>query len=206
MELTQLLDRPGLEPEIRLLVAAKAAIAPGAWPRLAECVGTARDRGFVRADLEETILQAVLFYGFPRVVSAFEVLQTEWPADAPPAGGALPPAEQRAAGEQLFAQIYGDGAASVEAMLRSFHNEFCEFVLSAAYGRILTRPGLSPRTRELLAVGALAALDQLPQLVAHARGAMTFGATAGQVEEAVITALHDEAAAEAIMRRVLRIK
>ena len=49
-------------------------------------------------------------------------------------------------------------------MLASFHREFHDFVLEAAYGRILTRPGLDAGTRELLAVTALASLDQKPQL------------------------------------------
>ncbi|MFM1873598.1 MAG: Carboxymuconolactone decarboxylase family, partial [Planctomycetota bacterium] len=63
------------------------------------------------------------------------------------------------------------------AMLRGCHGEFHDFVLEAAYGRILARPGLPPLERELLACAALAAQDQERQFVAHARGARTFGAS-----------------------------
>ena len=60
-----------------------------------------------------------------------------------------------------------------------------DFVLEAAYGRVLARPGLDALTRELLAVTALLALDQVPQLVAHARGALHFGADREAVAEAM---------------------
>jgi alkylhydroperoxidase/carboxymuconolactone decarboxylase family protein YurZ len=89
-------------------------------------------------------------------------------------------------------------------MLRSFHGEFHDFVLSAAYGRILTRPGLTGRQRELLATGALQTLQQVPQLVAHARGALTLGATETEVREALYTADPDEGRVDDAMRRILR--
>ena len=202
--LDTLLERPGLPIDERLLIAAKCAIAPGAWDRLAECVRAGRERELDRALLDETLLQALLFFGFPRIVTAFEVLQREWPAEAPPSGGALPVELQAAAGSRLFDQIYAKNSDRVRAMLASFHQEFHDFVLSAAYGRILTRPGLTERQRELLATGALQALGQVPQLVAHARGALTFGATETEVREAIFTADPDEARADEAMRRILR--
>ena len=44
----------------------------------------------------------------------------------------------------------------------------------------------------LLAVGALALMDQRPQLIAHARGAMHFGATQADLEEVLFTVTLDE--------------
>ena len=58
------------------------------------------------------------------------------------------------------------------------------------------------RTRELIAVGALAAMDQVPQLVAHARGALAFGAAPAEVREALWTALPDSPAVDEHMRRI----
>ena len=87
-------------------------------------------------------------------------------------------------------------------MLAQHHGELHDFVLQAAYGRILTRPGLTARQRELLAVSALASLEQKPQLIAHARGALRCGATAGEVSEALYTALRDEAATARLMGSV----
>src|SRR5687768_14639773 len=75
-----LLDRDGLEASVRVLVIAGVAIWRGDWPRLRHAARAARRRGRPRADLEETLLQAVLFCGFPRVVTAFEQLGAAWPA------------------------------------------------------------------------------------------------------------------------------
>lgn len=202
MSFQLLLSRPGLAVGTRHLIAAKAAIWSADWSRFGEVLPSARANGVPRADLEETLLQATLFYGFPRVVSAFDALGRDWPAATPPVGGALPQPDQAAAGRRLFAQIYGRNDAAVRAMLASFHGEFHDFVLEAAYGRVLTRPGLSPQLRELLAAGALAVMQQIPQFIAHARGALTFGASRVELREALITAMTDERAADELLVRV----
>ncbi len=191
----------GLDPRLRRLIAAKIAASRADWTGLATAIQETRLAAGSRADLEETLLQGTLFYGFPRTVTAFESLQREWPTPVAPSGGGLPATEHAAAGARLFAAIYGENSASVLGMLRSFHADFADFVLEAAYGRVLARPGLPPRERELLAVGALAALEQIPQLVAHARGAIGFGARLDEVQEAITLAVGAGRAAE-LMRRI----
>ena len=57
------------------------------------------------------------------------------------------------------------------------------------------------KTRELLAVGALAALGQIPQLVAHARGALRFGSTQAEVREAMQLSGLDATEAESALSR-----
>ena len=73
-----------------------------------------------------------------------------------------------AAGDALFAGIYGRNEGAVRTLLRNCHQEFHDFVLQAAYGRILTRPHLDPRRRELIAVAVLAAQEQVRQFAGHA--------------------------------------
>jgi alkylhydroperoxidase/carboxymuconolactone decarboxylase family protein YurZ len=187
MSIDELLARDGLPAAERLLVLAAVAIWRGDWPQLQRIVAAARTLARPRADLEETLLQAVLFCGFPRVVTAFEQLGAGWPTAVPPRGGALPAAEQPAAGAQLFAGIYGRNEPAVRAMLRGCHEEFHDFVLQAAYGRILTRPHLDPRRRELIAVAVLAAQNQVRQFAGHARGALHFGASIAELREVLVT-------------------
>ena len=200
-----LLQRPGLPPELRLLVLFKACIWPGDTLLEAQLIERAPGVGVSRTDLEEAVLQATLFFGFPRAVRAFEVLDEKWPVDTPPSGGGLPEAAQKAAGRELFASVYGRNDTAVRQRLRSFHGEFHDFVLEEAYGRVLARPGLAPRIRELLAVGALTQLDQWPQLVAHARGAMHFGASESDLRETVYTVTLDEEHSIDTARRLLRL-
>ena len=199
-----LLRRPGLDARERLLVLFKACIWPGDTDLQARLIRCAEQTGVGRPDLEETILQATLFFGFPRSVTAFEVLNRNWPIASPPTGGGLPEAEQDQAGRKLFASIYGHNDAAVRGMLASFHSDFHDFVLRAAYGGILARPGLAPKTRELLAVGALSLMEQWPQFVAHARGALHFGATELELRETVFTVALDEEHAAEIVRRLRR--
>ena len=203
MSLDDLLARPGLSAGERILIRAQVLIWPGRWDDLATCFARSRDDGVPRSHVEELLLQAVLFCGFPRVVRAFRVLQESWPAERPPTGGALPLQDQAAAGNELFAAIYRGNTESVRAMLQSYHGELHDFVLDTAYGRILSRRGLPPRTRELIAVGALAMMDQIPQLVAHGRGALNFGADEEQIFEAIYTALQDGEEAKKLTRRIV---
>jgi alkylhydroperoxidase/carboxymuconolactone decarboxylase family protein YurZ len=199
-----LLTRPGLDANVRAIACAKVAVWRGDWDRLAQVVRAARALGCARQALEEGLLQGVLFYGFPRTITAFETLSAQWPAPAP-TGGGLPPAAQPAAGQALFRAIYGRNADAVGAMLHGFHRELHDFVLEVAYGRILSRPALAPAARELAAVAVLAVMDQTPQLVAHGRGAMHFGATAEQVFEALYTALApDDVAIHALHSKIVR--
>ena len=202
MDLDALLARDGLPIDERLLIRMMACLWPGDQDGLRACVVAARDRDVSRTSIEELFLQGVLFCGFPRIVNGFRVLNEEWPVDTPPTGGGLPVAEQRAAGREMFDTIYGDNAPDVHAMLRGYHEEFHDFVLESAYGRVLSRPGLSPRVRELIAVGILAQTEQVPQLIAHGRGARKFGASADAVREAIYTATGDIDRSRALAERI----
>lgn len=204
-DIASLLARPGLDPAVRALLAANAAILGADWPRFAACLVAGKEHGLGRPHVEEMLLQAVLYFGFPRAIAAFDSLQECWPGEAtPPQGGGLPEPEQMAAGREVFDTIYGKNSEPVRAMLGSMHGELHDFVLGVAYGRILTRPGLPPQVRELLAVTALESLDQVPQLVAHARGALAFGASEAEVREAVYTARLSEDGIDELMDRVAR--
>jgi alkylhydroperoxidase/carboxymuconolactone decarboxylase family protein YurZ len=187
---------------IAALAACAGAIWRADWTCLGERADWLRSAGAPRAELEELLLQAVLFCGFPRVVSAFAALDAAWPAATPPVGGSLPVADQPAAGRALFAAIYDEHAPAVEAMLRGCHADFHAFVIDVAYGRVLARPGLGAGDRELLAAALLAAQDQPRQFVSHALGALRLGATRAQLRAAVHAAVPDAAAADAWCARI----
>ena len=204
LDLESVLRREGLPPGTRALLAANSAIYPADWDRFAASITAAREHGVPRAHAEEMLLQSILYFGFPRAITAFDCAQQAWPAPTPPTGAGLPPDQQAAAGRAMFDTIYAANSRSVRDMLLSMHGELHDFVLRAAYGRILTRPQLEPRSRELLAVNSLEALQQVPQLIAHARGALAYGATSLEVREAVFTARLDDEGIDELMRRIER--
>lgn len=192
MQIERQLERAGLAPQTRVLVGMAAAVWRAEWPDLTAWAEAAHRRNHPRGALEETLLMCVLFCGFPRVITAWEHFAAAWPVDVPPSGGALPEDQQRPAGDRLFHSIYGKNDEAVRAMLRGYHQELHDFVLESAYGRILARPGLPGVTRELIAVGVLAAQGQKRQFAGHARGAHHLGATTEQLREVLTTAFEGD--------------
>lgn len=197
--MTAAADRPA---RVLALAAAATATWRGDQDALRAAVATLRAAGLARALVEETLLQCVLFCGFPRVVTAFATVNEAWPAAAPPSGGDVPADERPAAGRALFGAIYGEHAPAVEAMLRGCHDDFRAFVLDVAYGRVLARPGLPPVERELLAAALLAAQDQPRQFVSHALGALRFGATRELLRDVLAAALGGDLPAGSWLQRL----
>ena len=147
----------------------------GDWPALGELrrahPGLAGLRG------REALLQLHLFCGFPRIVEAFGVLADAGGLGEPEPDERRSEADRPDAGKALFDRIYEAQSERVAGLLGDYHPDFQGWILGHAYGRVLSRPGLSARERELLACVALTATDQHRQLASHVRGALRCGAT-----------------------------
>jgi alkylhydroperoxidase/carboxymuconolactone decarboxylase family protein YurZ len=187
MEPQRLLTRPGLSSDLRILIGLAVAAWHADWQRLILWSELARKEDLPRANLEETLLQCALFCGFPRAITAFEHLQKIWPKQALANESGVKERDRKLAGSELFRTIYGKNDKAVRAMLQDYHQELHDFVLEAAYGRILSRSQLSAKKRELIAVAVLAAQGQKKQFAGHARGAIHLGATKTELREALVT-------------------
>ncbi len=193
-----------LHPAHARLARLTAAVVLGQWEALATLRQEAPEGEPDRA-WREALLQSHLFAGYPRVVEAFEVLSTH--------GGTLePPSDELESrgdvsrGQALFDRIYCDLSDPVRDRLSSFHPDFADWIAEHAYGRVLSRPGLEPRVRELCAVVALAVSGQTRQQASHVRGAMRLGCTLQELREALehVSDLADAAhmrAAQTCLRR-----
>ena len=93
--------------------------------------------------------------------------------------------EFRRQGESLFRTIYGSHTDVVLGALDQFHSQLKDWILVDAYGKILSRPGLSPKERELCAVAALLVSDDTRQLSSHIRGAIHCGAEEQEIQSAI---------------------
>jgi alkylhydroperoxidase/carboxymuconolactone decarboxylase family protein YurZ len=182
----------------RRLLRLMTTVVLGEWGALAELRRAAPDGEPDRA-WRETVLQAHLFAGFPRVVEAFGVLGAAGGLGAPEPDEVRGELDLPGRGAELFERIYGDHAERVRRFLREGHPDFADWIAGHAYGRVLTRPGLAPDRRELLAVAALAATGQERQLASHARGALRCGATLDEVRAAV-ELLHEWVESERVAR------
>ena len=141
--------------------------------------------------VEEIILQSYLFAGFPRALNAARA----WRA----ASGRPAPAEDldvadltvwRARGEETCAVVYGDHYEKLRRNIRDLHPALDEWMIVDGYGKVLSRPGVDLRTRELCVVAACAVSGQQRQLHSHLHGAMNAGSSTGEVA-AVLDALTD---------------
>src|SRR5205809_29920 len=66
--------------------------------------------------------------------------------------------------------------------LRGLHPALEDLVLVDAYGKVIGRPGLDLKRRELCTVAEIAVLGAADQLHSHLRGALNTGATRAEVE------------------------
>ncbi len=74
------------------------------------------------------------------------------------------------------------------AQASEFARPLQELVTEYCWGAIWTRPGIDRKTRSLLNIGILTALNLNHELGVHARGALTNGATVEEIREVVLQA------------------
>jgi 4-carboxymuconolactone decarboxylase len=163
--------------------------------RLSAALGT-RDRARIRAAMEgvgeaarpeaveEVILQAHLFIGFPDALNALS-LWREVSGHPPPPPLDDDPGGWEARGERVCARVYGGSYRRLRENVRALHPDVDGWMVAGGYGRVIGRPGLDLATRELC-IATLLAVWRVPrQLHSHLRGALNAGASVARVDAAV---------------------
>ena len=86
-----------------------------------------------------------------------------------------------------FRTVLGEQGEQLLRSLADISPDLARLVVEYPFGDIYSRPGLDLRTRELVAVAALAALGNArPQLKMHIHGAMNVGSTREEVLEVIL--------------------
>ena len=182
----------GIDQVTRSLVRSAAAIAGAAETKLRAVFEEVVDR-VERSEMDEVILQSYLFAGFPRALNAARIWRS--------VSGQQAPAEDRDAelgssatwverGEETCRIVYGESYELLRENIRELHPALDSWMITDGYGKVLSRPQLALRTRELCIVAACAASGQQRQLHSHLHGALNSGATAEEVRE-TLDALDD---------------
>lgn len=180
------LHSPGsgtLDSETTALVRVAAAIA-GANEQttrtvMAEAVGSVPG-----AYVEEVILQSYLFAGFPRALNAARAWRSISGTQAPltDSDSSIENAPRwQAEGEATCAVVYGESYDMLRENIRNLHPALDAWMIADGYGKVLSRPALDLRRRELCIVAACAASGQQRQLHSHLHGALNAGSTADEV-------------------------
>ena len=183
---------PSLDPRLRHLVRISGAIAGSPEGQMRSALAEAIDE-VDPTSVEEIILQSYLFAGFPRALNAARAWRAVSGRPAPAEDGEATVEDLalwRARGEETCSIVYGDHYEKLRRNIRDLHPALDEWMIVDGYGKVLSRPGVDLRTRELCVVAACAVSGQQRQLHSHLHGALNAGAAASDVA-AVLDALSD---------------
>lgn len=175
-----------LDPQTLALVRIAAATAQGDVAVLRERMIAARAAGVPHRWVEELLLQTFLNVGYPLALVAFGVWRgVAGPLAAEDAGEPIAHPEWERwteRGVEACGAVYGRTYHRLLLHLRGLHPAIEPLVVVDAYGKILGRPGLDARRRELCTLAAIAMLDAPRQVHAHLRGALNTGSTREDVD------------------------
>jgi 4-carboxymuconolactone decarboxylase len=133
--------------------------------------------------VEELILQTYLFAGFPRTLNGMRLWRRASDRRAEVADLEESTAGRwTARGEATCETVYGNLYKRLRANIRTLHPALDRWMIDL-YGRVLGRPGLDLKRRELCIVAACAALEQDRQLHSHLHGAVNAGASPEEVDD-----------------------
>ena len=172
-----------LDAETFSLVRLSGIIAAGTEQQTREALG--RAAADCRPEwVEEVVLQSYLFAGFPRTLNAAREWRRISGRSAPAAdegedfGHAL---HWRANGEETCATVYGPFYERLRHNIRQLHPALDSWMIVEGYGKVLSRPALDLKRRELCIVSACALARQDRQLHSHLHGALHAGASPAEV-------------------------
>ena len=181
-----------IEARLRHLVRIAGAIAGSPEGQVRSLMSEAVD-DVDAVQVEEIILQSYLFAGFPRTLNAMRIWRgvSERPApESDPEAAAEDFDLWRRRGAETCAVVYGESYEKLRRNVCELHPALDEWMIVDGYGKVLSRPGVDLRTRELCVVAACAVSGQQRQLHSHLRGALNSGSSVGEIG-AVLDALGD---------------
>jgi len=90
-------------------------------------------------------------------------------------------------GTKVRRAVLGDAHVDhARAMENSFNAPFQDLITRHAWGEIWTRPGLPRKTRSLITIGMMVALNRSDELKLHLRAAANNGVTRREIQEVLM--------------------
>ncbi|NUM69563.1 MAG: carboxymuconolactone decarboxylase family protein [Ignavibacteriaceae bacterium] len=130
----------------------------------------------IREKIKEALLQVYLFAGFPTALHSLKLFHS--------INGAVSEEFEKYDDEKFTSRglencglVYGKNVGKLLANISSYSEQLAYWVLREGYGKVYGREKLSFREREIVAVGALAALGLEEQLISHLKGLKRSGMT-----------------------------
>lgn len=156
-------------------------------------------------DAEEALLQSYLFVGYPVALQALAMWRERTGNEAPKASTKDDARTWRKRGEEVCEKVYAGQYSRLRENIARLHPDMERWMLEEGYGKVLSRPNMDLKVRELCIVAVLVGLDAPQQLYSHLRGALNAGATQEEVDTTVeIACSHTSLTAKENARKVWR--
>ncbi|MBV9531095.1 MAG: carboxymuconolactone decarboxylase family protein [Bradyrhizobium sp.] len=172
--------RPGLSRRDRSIVTVSALIARDQTVELPHYLGLALDNDVKPAEISEIITHLAFYTGWANAMDAIPAARDVFKSRSigtdqlPPASGPQLPLDEAA--EKQRATRVGEQFGQVTPSL-------VQYTTDVLFRDLWLRPGLAPRDRSLVTVGALVATGQVAQITYHLNRAMDNGLTREEAGE-----------------------
>jgi 4-carboxymuconolactone decarboxylase len=193
-----------MDESVRALVGMCAAV--GARNKAAMAITMDHAAAAARPEeAEEALLQCYLFVGYPIALQAIAMWRERTGRAAPSKPFRDNARAWRQRGEEVCGKVYAGQYDRLRSNISALHPDMERWMLEEGYGKVLGRPGLDLKVRELCVISVLVGLEAPQQLYSHLRGALNVGATVEEVETTVeVACTHTSLAAKEIARKVWR--
>jgi alkylhydroperoxidase/carboxymuconolactone decarboxylase family protein YurZ len=165
---------------LRMLSFLSASIAIGNNDQTTAILRCLKTNRVARVAIYETILQSYLFLGFPKMIEAaicFGEVFGQYKIARPVRAYTSKEMEKWfRMGYALCRRVYGRNFRLLEKRFSRLSPELFRWMVIEGYGKVLSRPGLSQKERELAEVAALIAERRERQLISHLLGSLNVGA------------------------------
>jgi 4-carboxymuconolactone decarboxylase len=174
--------RPDLSPRDRSIVTLAALITRNQTAELPGYLGLALDSGVMPSEVSELITHLAFYAGWGNAMAAIPAARQVFASrgigagQLPAANPVLLPLDQAAEAAR---------AAGVAATVRPTAPGLEQFTTDTLFRDLWLRPGLAPRDRSLVTVGALLTAGHAAQLPYHLGRAMDHGLTRAEASEIV---------------------
>jgi 4-carboxymuconolactone decarboxylase len=172
--------RPGLSPRDRSIVTVAVLIARNQPPELPFYLNRALDNGVKPGEIAEIITHLAFYSGWPNAMAAVNAAKPVF-AERQVKADQLPQARVELLALDKDAETRR--ATGVEQNFGKVAPGVVQYTTDALFRDLWLRPGLAPRDRSMVTVGALVASGQTAQITYHLNRAMDNGLTREQAAE-----------------------
>ena len=165
------------------LIAASAVLRKEKFLRI--ILGYLKQKKINKQKIYEALLQTYLFAGYPSVLISLSIYSEYFTRK--PQNFKWDITLFKSRGEENCRKIYGNKFNKLVTNIGSFSPDLADWLVTEGYGKVLGRPGLSLKEREVCNIAVLTALKFDSQLYSHINGGFRNGLQLAEIEKIIET-------------------